>query len=352
MKSADPRTVPAGSSATRPAPADSPAADDTTAARYVGRFAPSPSGPLHFGSLIGALASFLDARAAGGRWLLRIEDIDPQREVAGAAAAILDCLRAHGLSWDGAVLHQSERIAIYRDVCDDLIRAGLAFYCTCSRTTLDPLGGIYGGRCRGCDRPPAAPAAIRLQVAAGRIAFDDAVQGHIAQDLEREVGDFVIYRKEKLPAYQLAVVVDDAAQGVTHVVRGSDLLDSTPRQIYLQRQLGYLQRQPGYLQRGPGYLQRGADCAQPRYAHVPVIANARGQKLSKQTLAKPLDARRAATNLRAALDFLHQPAAPRELVAVDALLQWAIAHWDLARVPALRAVGGAAVPPSCRAFIV
>jgi glutamyl-Q tRNA(Asp) synthetase len=302
----------------------------TQASTYVGRFAPSPTGPLHFGSLLGALASFLDARANHGRWLVRIEDIDPPREVAGATQAILDCLRAHGLHWDDEVMHQSARIDLYRQTCRQLLTAHRAFYCTCSRTDLTGQRGIYSGRCRQCQQQPPTAHAIRLRVDDLTVCFDDAIQGYNEQHLLREVGDYVIFRKEDLPAYQLAVVVDDAAQGVTHIVRGSDLLDSTPRQIFLQRCL---------------------QLPQPRYAHIPVIANAFGQKLSKQTHANALDNCRAGENLRCALEFLRQPPPPADIPAEPmAILNWAIAHWDSARIPSQRQLRGEQIPPSCRRF--
>jgi glutamyl-Q tRNA(Asp) synthetase len=301
-----------------------------TTPTYVGRFAPSPTGPLHFGSLLGALASFLDARANHGRWLVRIEDIDPPREVAGATQAILDCLRTHGLHWDGEVLRQSARIDLYRQTCQRLLAADRAFYCICSRTDLTGQGGIYSGRCRRCNQRPTTTHAIRLRVDDLTVCFDDAIQGYTEQHLLREVGDFVIFRKEDLPAYQLAVVVDDAAQGVTHIVRGSDLLDSTPRQIFLQHCL---------------------QLPQPRYTHIPVIANAFGQKLSKQTHANALDNRRAGENLRCALEFLRQPLPPADLpTEPTSILNWAIAHWDSTRIPSQRLLRGEQIPPSCQRF--
>lgn len=302
----------------------------TSSTRYIGRFAPSPTGPLHFGSLLGALASFLDARAHQGTWRVRVEDIDPPREVAGATPAILDCLLAHGLRWDGEVCYQSRRAALYREAIERLLAEGAAFYCTCSRTALAQHGGIYAGRCRECRQLPDAPYAVRLRVDAGTTAFDDRIQGPVAQDLAREVGDFVLFRKEGWPAYQLAVVVDDAAQGITHIVRGSDLLDSTPRQLFLQRRLGL---------------------PTPQYAHIPVIANAAGQKLSKQTFAPALDNGAALQNLLAALDFLGQPApdaAHRQ--SVDALLTWAIAHWRLEMVPRRMQILPEELPASCWGF--
>jgi glutamyl-Q tRNA(Asp) synthetase len=285
---------------------------------------------LHFGSLLGALASFLDARAQRGRWLLRIEDIDPPREIAGAAPIILDCLRAHGLQWDGDVMHQSARTEMYRAVCTQLLAAERAFFCTCSRTDLADQHGIYSGHCRHRNVRPTAAHAIRLLVDNINLSFDDSVQGHIEQSLAVEAGDFVIFRKEDLPAYQLAVVIDDAAQGITHIVRGSDLLDSTPRQIFLQRCLQF---------------------PQPRYAHIPVIANMLGQKLSKQTCAAALDNSQAAINLRCALEFLGQALPPPTVPAEPAaMLEWAIAHWDIRRIPRQRQLRGEQIPPSCRRF--
>ncbi len=297
---------------------------------YLGRFAPSPTGPLHFGSLLAALASFLDARANGGRWLVRIEDIDPLREEAGATASILECLRTHGLEWDDEVIYQSRRFALYREACAKLIAERRAFYCTCSRLDLASHGGIYAGRCRDRFEPPAEPFAIRLRVDTSDIAVDDCIQASFSENLAHAVGDFVIYRKENLPAYQLAVVVDDAAQQITHIVRGSDLLESTARQIFLQRSLGL---------------------PTPNYAHIPVIANAQHQKLSKQTRAPALDNNNAAKNLLAALEFLQQPLPPRdECASVQSILRWAIAHWNIARIPHQQEIAGIALPPSCRHF--
>ena len=278
---------------------------------YVGRFAPSPTGPLHQGSLIAALASFLDARANNGRWLLRIEDLDPPREMAGAVQSIMQSLRDHGLHWDDEVMWQSRRHSAYRAALRQLLECGAAFYCTCSRTDLAPFGGIYPGTCRGCSQVPAGEFAVRLQVADTAVGFVDAVQGECSQSLPREVGDFVLLRKDGLFAYQLAVVVDDAAQGITHVVRGADLLDSTPRQIWLQRQLGL---------------------PTPAYAHIPVLTNAEGQKLSKQTFAPQIDPGSARDNLLAALSFLNQPL-PRAAGSPEDVLAQAVANWDLQRVP-------------------
>lgn len=278
-----------------------------------GRFAPSPTGPLHFGSLVAAAASWLDARAAGGRWLVRIEDLDRPRVQPGAADEILRTLEALGLRWDGEVLRQSRREALYRDALERL-RAH-TYWCGCSRREIadSSLGlavdgaRIYPGTCRAGLAADRRARALRVRVPEGVVRFFDRVQGEQAQQLARDVGDFVLYRADGLFAYQLAVVVDDAAQGVTDVVRGADLLDSTARQIHLQRLLGV---------------------PTPRYLHVPVAVNARGEKLSKQTGAPPVDPRRPAETLAAALAFLGQPPA--------ATLGEAVRNWNPSLIPAQR----------------
>lgn len=283
-----------------------------------GRFAPSPTGPLHFGSLIAALGSFLEARRHGGEWLVRIEDVDAPRTAPGAAAAILRALERYGLHWDGPVVYQSQRTAHYRAALESLLDARLAYPCTCTRRELasGPRGRdgapIYPGTCRAGPRQPQRPHALRLQVTDALIRFRDAIQGEYGQRLEREVGDFVLRRADGLFTYQLAVVVDDAAQGVTQVVRGADLLDSTPRQMVLQRLLGL---------------------PTPDYAHLPVVVDARGDKLSKQTGAPPLDEQNPGPTLWAALRFLGQQPPP-ELARepAPAIIAWAVAHWDLAAV--------------------
>ncbi|HSN19634.1 MAG TPA: tRNA glutamyl-Q(34) synthetase GluQRS, partial [Usitatibacter sp.] len=258
---------------------------------YHGRFAPSPTGPLHFGSLVAALASWLDARAAAGRWSVRIEDVDSPRSVPGAGDAILRALEACGLEWDGEVARQSARTALYEEALERLRRAGAVYRCRCTRREIADSairgieGAVYPGTCRGLSLAPDARCAERFRVPAGVVGFDDRVQGPVAQDVARDVGDFVLKRRDGLHAYQLAVVVDDAQQGVTDVVRGADLLASTPRQILLQRALGF---------------------ATPRYLHFPVAVDARGEKLSKQNLAPALEGRAAAARLPAALAFLGQ----------------------------------------------
>jgi glutamyl-Q tRNA(Asp) synthetase len=259
---------------------------------YVGRFAPSPTGPLHKGSLVAALASYLDARAHNGQWLVRIEDIDEARTVAGAAESILQCLAVMGMHADGEVVWQSRRKPLYQAAFEQLDTH--AYPCGCTRKEIaDSRIGIasdgaavYPGTCRHGLAPGKSPRAWRLRVpdgSAARIEFEDRWMGRISQDLAREVGDFVLRRADGFWAYQLAVVVDDALQGVTHVVRGADLLDSTPRQIYLQTLLAV---------------------PTPRYMHVPVVTNARGEKLSKQTGALALDLDRPLQELMAAARFL------------------------------------------------
>jgi glutamyl-Q tRNA(Asp) synthetase len=280
---------------------------------YRGRFAPSPTGLLHTGSLIAALASYLDAKSNGGQWLLRMEDLDPPREIPGAADAILESLHAHGLQWDEEPMWQSHRHPVYQSIIDDLLKRGYAYYCTCSRSELRASGGIYPGHCRGTHRQPNKESAIRLYVADHSIQMEDGIQGIYSQNPATAFGDFVLRRKDLLYAYQLAVVVDDAEQNITHIVRGSDLLESTPKQIYLQRLLGY---------------------KTPHYVHIPIIVNSLGQKLSKQTFAKSLDPKKTTSNLLAALTFLQQPLPPLEIRAsVNDILEWATDHWSLHSIP-------------------
>lgn len=281
-------------------------------APYVGRFAPTPSGYLHFGSLTAALASYLDARRVGGRWLLRMEDLDPPREMPGAQAAILKTLEDYGFEWDGAVVRQSERLTLYGEVAERLLEQGLAYACTCSRKQLEGFSGIYPGFCREAGRNP-LDAAIRLRVPDREYTFVDRLQGTVVQRLAREVGDFVIRRRDGLYAYQLAVVLDDAWQGVTDVVRGADLLDSTPRQLYLQELLGL---------------------SRPRYLHVPLIIQPDGHKLGKSYRSPPLPAGQAGPLLLRALRALGQ-CPPDELGNAQPrrLLEWGIAHWEARRIP-------------------
>lgn len=294
----------------------------TTPSGYVGRFAPSPSGPLHFGSLLAAAASYLQARAAGGRWLVRIEDIDPPREQPGATTLILRALEAYGFEWDGDVSYQSERRNVHLAAIDRLLREGHAYRCSCSRrhladAPLGPLGPIYPGTCRTGTVGPEF--AIRVRTDDRETGFEDGLQGRYSQRLETESGDFIVHRRDGLIAYHLAVAVDDADDGVTEVVRGIDLLDSTPRQIHLQRLLGL---------------------PTPSYLHVPVAENAAGQKLSKRTGAPAVDTATPGPVLAAALRALQLPVPEDAAGAAPAeLWDWAIGQWQPARLTGRKRVG-------------
>lgn len=277
---------------------------------YCGRFAPSPTGPLHAGSLVAALASWLDARAAGGTWLVRIEDLDPPREVPGASEAILATLDRLGLHADEPPCRQSERTGLYAAALDRLRAIHAVYACHCSRRDVELAAqarglapGVYPGTCRGLDLA-AAGFAWRLRVDDAPVAFVDRMCGPFAQQLEREVGDFVLRRADGLWAYQLAVVVDDAAQGITAVVRGADLLDNTPRQIALQRALGL---------------------PTPAYLHVPLVLAADGSKLSKQSGAQALDEADALGELERAAGHLGLPRVGA--THIDTFLQRATACW-------------------------
>lgn len=291
------------------------------ATHYRGRFAPSPTGPLHLGSLIAALASYLDARHNGGAWLVRMDDLDPPREEAGAADRILHSLERHALHWDEDVVWQGQRGAAYEQALQALADRGCLFHCTCTRAQLGP-DGACAGRCRGDSPVAGISSALRVRVPDHFTArFDDALQGPQEEALFASHPDFVVKRKDGLYAYQLAVVVDDGAMGITHVVRGSDLMDSTGRQLCLQSLLGL---------------------PAPHYAHLPVITTAAGQKFSKQNQAPALDDSRAGCNLRLALRFLGQelPPARREPAAI---LEFAAARWNPARIPAGLAVAAATI---------
>lgn len=278
-------------------------------ANYCGRFAPSPTGPLHFGSLVAAFGSFLRARSQGGRWLLRVEDIDTPRVVPGATQLQLDTLRRFGLEWDGEVLWQSRRIEVYRAVLATLEASGRVFACRCSRSE---LGADVHRHC--ISQRHDGPSASRLRVPDRELVFVDAIRGRQVQNLAREVGDVVLWRSDGLVAYQLAVVVDDAEQAITEIVRGADLLDSTARQIYLQQLLGL---------------------PQPGYAHLPLALDRHGHKLGKSQQALALDPSQPITTLRAAWAFLGQ----RETVldgcsSLSQVLDTAVRNFELTRVPA------------------
>lgn len=287
---------------------------------YTGRFAPSPTGLLHIGSLLTAAASYADARSNGGKWLVRMEDLDPPREMPGAASHILHTLEAFGFEWDGEVAYQSHRYALYEETLCRLQTAGLVYPCHCSRKDWQAGarrgadGFVYNGRCRHPGQRPAPQGkqpAWRIRVPDRIIGFSDGIVGGYAQNLARDIGDFVLLRADGYWAYQLAVVAEDAEQGVTHIVRGQDLLVSTPRQIYLQQCLGV---------------------PTPQYAHLPLLTNAQGQKWSKQTLAPALDLNRREQLLRQVFRYLKLPEAP-ETDRPAELLDWAVAHWDMDKVP-------------------
>lgn len=286
---------------------------------YRGRFAPSPTGPLHFGSLVAAIGSYLDAKFNQGKWLVRIEDIDSQREVPGAVSEILFVLESLGMEWDEEVIFQSRRLEAYQDALNRLEKQNLIYPCTCSRkeiadsSIIGLSGPVYPGTCLKNPSLSDKAYSLRIQTNENEIQFQDVLRGSYVQELKREIGDFALRRADGIYAYQLAVVVDDAEQGITHIVRGADLLDSTPRQIFLQRLLGY---------------------STPRYMHLPVVTHATGEKLSKQTNAEPIDIAHALPQLVKALCFLGQkpPAAILE-GDISSFWQWARENWQVNLIP-------------------
>ncbi len=286
---------------------------------YRGRFAPSPTGPLHFGSLVAAAGSFLQAKSRGGEWLVRMEDLDPPREVPGAADDILRTLEAFGLHWDGEVVYQSRRHAVYEAAMKMLERLDAIYPCACSRREIADSsmkgvdGPVYPGTCRSGIAEGRAPRAWRVKVDGATVEFADALQGRVRRRLGSDFGDFILRRADGFFAYQLAVVVDDAEQGITEIVRGADLIESTPRQIHLQRLLGL--RTPGYV-------------------HLPVALSARNEKLSKQTLAAPLDPARQLPALLEVMRFLGQEVSPELADAgIEDFWRWAVGNWEVERVP-------------------
>lgn len=287
---------------------------------YIGRFAPSPTGPLHFGSLLAAVASYLEAKSQKGLWLVRMEDLDKPREIKGAADQILRTLEAFGFEWAGEIMYQSQRSDAYAQALESLKTKKLSYPCTCTRkeiadsaNMLGVDGVIYPKTCLNQPIKQNKALAWRLLTDNTTISFTDAIQGNISQNLGEQVGDFIVKRADALYAYQLAVVVDDAAQGVTHIVRGADLLDSTPRQIYLQQVL---------------------NLAPIEYAHIPVASNVAGEKLSKQTLALALDLNDASNLIWHALAFLGQlPPTDLKNSTLQEIWQWATEHWDLTKTP-------------------
>ena len=295
---------------------------------YRGRFAPSPSGPLHFGSLITAVGSHLEARVHKGEWLVRIEDIDEPRCDRKHEISILRTLEYFGFQIDGDIIRQSERKEQYQKALNRLFHESSIFGCACTRKEIsDSQTGIdgahiYPGTCRAGTPDGREARAWRIRVFDHVVSFNDAVQGRITQHLAMDVGDFVLLRADGFFAYQLAVVVDDAEQGITHVVRGADLLDSTPRQIFLQQCLGF---------------------PTPHYAHLPLALNEAGEKLSKQTLAQQVDDLHPVDGLWRALDFLGQQPPPElRKASLSEIWEWAIINWSLAKVPKVRT----ATPPT------
>ncbi len=284
-----------------------------------GRFAPTPSGPPHFGTMLAAIASFLHARANNAQWLVRIEDLDPPREVAGAADQMLRCLEAFGLEWDGEVMYQSRREAAYQEALNQLLHENKAFPCACSKRDLATAkrgeeGVIYPGTCRNGLPAGKQANSYRARVEQTIINFADLVQGNISQNLASDIGDFIIRRGDGYFAYQLAVVVDDAAQGITQVVRGSDLLGSTPRQIHLQQLLGI---------------------PTPAYLHIPIVQDSLGRKLSKSEGAAAIDPANPLGCWGQALEILGQQPPP-EVDSLTELRDWAVAHWKPANIPHVR----------------
>jgi glutamyl-Q tRNA(Asp) synthetase len=292
---------------------------DTTAnIPYIGRFAPSPTGPLHFGSLLAALASYLDAHSHGGKWLIRMEDLDPPREMPNAQERILEALDTYQLFSDEPIVYQSQRSDLYQQALNQLIKNNLVFPCTCSRKQLSSVNGIHFGNCYSSidSDVPAFAWRFNCQSLANlpteendNVSFQDVLQGKFQQSLQEDIGDFVVKRKDQLWAYQLAMVADDYHQGVTHVVRGIDLIDSTLRQNMLHTALNY---------------------PKPSYAHIPVACAENGQKLSKQNLAPALDLSNPNENLWLALSWLRQkPPENLRTASVKEMLDWGIAHWDI-----------------------
>jgi len=271
---------------------------------YIGRFAPSPTGPLHIGSLYTALASFLQARSQQGLWLLRIDDLDTPRNIKGSGDSILKTLETFGLHWDGRVAYQSQTLDVYHEILDKLANDKLIYPCTCSRKTLT---SVYSGICRNKQTLPDSPHSLRIKTDNRIIAFNDRLQGLMSQNLA-DNGDFILKRKDQIIAYQFAVVIDDYRQHINHVVRGYDLLDSTPRQIYLQQLLGLVT---------------------PDYMHVPVIIDEQGYKLSKQTRATAVDIKKPHTVIFELLNLLKQnPPGELQNASLTELLSWSIKNWN------------------------
>lgn len=286
-----------------------------TPRQYIGRFAPSPTGLLHLGSLVAAIASYCDAKKNKGKWIVRIEDLDPPREIKGASKGILSSLKKYGFQFESNVLYQSSRHHDYKKTLDQLIKLSATYNCSCSRKTLKNLA-IENHLCRTLNQTPNAPFHVKCKVPNDLICFEDKIQGQKLYQLQN-CGDFVLRRSDGLFAYQLAVVTDDFYQGVTHIVRGIDLIDSTPWQIYLNSLLGY---------------------HQPQYTHIPVLTNDQGQKLSKQTFAKEIDNEKPLQTLITAYKFLNQKPFVNVPQSIDQFWQHAINHWELNKIAKVHAI--------------
>ena len=297
-----------------------PSRDSFPNPQYRGRFAPSPTGPLHFGSLIAAAASYLEARSHDGIWLVRMEDVDELRNVKGAADDILFTLEAYGFEWDESVIYQTQRKQAYEEALSHLVEQDKIYRCVCSRRDLresaehGPFGIIYPGFCADKKHAADLEHSLRIRTEHRHIEFNDRIMGEYGHNPKQDIGDFIVRRRDGLFAYQLAVVVDDEFQQINDVVRGFDLLDSTPRQIYLQQCLGY---------------------KQPDYAHLPIAINDKGDKLSKQTFAPGIDRKHREHNLVKVLAFLgQQPEPGLEKASLDTVWQWARENWHISTVPA------------------
>ncbi|HDK38476.1 MAG TPA: tRNA glutamyl-Q(34) synthetase GluQRS [Thiolapillus brandeum] len=284
---------------------------------YRGRFAPSPTGSLHFGSLVAAVAGYADALHHQGNWLVRMEDVDENRVVKGSADDILHTLETLGFEWDGEIIFQSQCKSRYREILEWLQQQKLVYACSCSRREIAAQaeigieGPVYPGTCRQRITGNPAGKALRLLTDTEEIHFRDRIQGEHRQVLAKDVGDFIVHRADGYTAYQLAVVVDDAYQGINQVVRGADLLLSTPRQIYLQKLLNF---------------------PHPAYAHVPLVTDNQGRKLSKQDQAHPVSAVKPVSSLKSAWDFLQQTPTPKELDAVEDFWKWAASNWSVDKI--------------------
>ena len=277
---------------------------------YVGRFAPSPTGPLHFGSLVAALGSWLDARANQGKWLVRIEDLDPPREVAGSIEQILTTLRGHGLEWDDELMYQSQRLTAYDEALNSLRQNDDVYQCYCTRKDVRAQGGLHL-ECTNTIKQTSMPVefAWRLAIESNVAEFDDLFQGRMTFELAQTNEDFIVKRKDGLHAYMLAMVVDDIFQDITHIVRGADLAHTSCQQTYLFKRMDY---------------------APPAFGHLPMAMHPDGSKLSKQTHAKAVDDSTPIQNIYAALDFLNQklPASDADFSTISDILDWGVKHWD------------------------